>query len=246
VSRFGTEGRRLAAMTLPQLIAQHDKLGAIGEELRTRTVGMEGFSSDPNMVAATVFMRAWSHMTAFSTLWRAGHNLECEIILRCTVETAICMANLQCRPTEFIEELREDSAHTMRGQIKMMQKHKFDFVDEVAAGTNDIFGNVKGKGLNWSDLADKAYVGDLYTYHKAISATAAHVTGISLLRAIDRGVDEPESQVDARERIMGWMCASLLTIFLTYARIQSFDDLILRTAMVANEMMTLAGIPDAF
>jgi hypothetical protein len=123
---------------LPELYDQVDKLGSIGERLHGLTAGVEGLNTDPKMVAATLYIRAWSHFTAFSTLWRADHKLECEILLRCSVEVAICLVNVLHRPDEFVAELREDAASTLRSQVNMMRKQNYgDFVDEIAPVTRN-------------------------------------------------------------------------------------------------------------
>lgn len=230
---------------IPELYEQIDQLGSIGGRLSDLTSGVEGMNNDPKMVAATLYIRAWGHFTAFSTLWRSGHILECDIILRCSVETAICIANVLHRPDEFIEELRADAASTMRGQVHMMRKRNYgDFVDEIATGYKELFGESKGRGLVWSELAEKVNANELYGYHKALSGVAAHVTGISVLRGIASEDGSNYLNEGGKLRTLGWMCATMAATCLNYAAIIGADDLMAETAAVIDSVMKVANIAD--
>lgn len=229
--------------SLKELQEQMNRLGGIGEMLAELTSHIEGRKDDPKIVAATLFARAWTHYCAFGTLIKEGFVLECEIILRSSVEVAICMANVLRRPKEFLAELDADAAHTMRGQVNMMRNGSFDFVEAVAAESKEIFGEEKGKGLVWKDLAEKVKANDLYSYHKALSGTAAHVTGISLLRTLS-GDTEKEFQAQLELRTVGWMCGTMLATCLDYSVILGDRDTMFELTSMIDEAAKKNGVVD--
>jgi hypothetical protein len=231
--------------TIPELLEDLNTIGHLAVRLQGLTEGMEGDAKNPKMVAATLYARAWGHFCAFTTLWKVEQVLECEILLRSSVEVAICMANVLRRPKEFIAELDEDAAKTIHGQVAAMKDANFEFASAIELEAKEIFGDRKGKVLVWKDLAEKVQANTLYMYHKALSGTAAHVTGISLLRTLSGG-DEEKFQENLAQRTLGWMVGTMLTTCLDYSVIIEADDIRRDIQSIIDAVANANGVPEAF
>ena len=169
-----------------------DEISKLGGELWAKSEATSGLTSDPKIFSIMLFKRLWSHHRGFIVLWNAGRYLEGDIILRAGLEAAICVAANFKLGHEFVGIMRQDAAFTVQSQIKMLRERG------EAAAVSDGEANlrllqeglpegVKAAKLNWSDLADKGGVPQLYGFHRHLSGVSAHVTGLSVLRGVVSG-----------------------------------------------------------
>lgn len=178
-----------------------DEISKLCAELWARSEEISGLNTDPKMLSIMLFKRLWSHHRGFIVLWNAGLYLEADIILRAGLEAAICIAANFNLGTEFVGIVRQDAAFTVQSQIKLMREGgEEDAVREgeeslrmLQAGLPD---GVKAAKLNWSYLADKGGVPQLYGFHKHLSGVSAHVTGLSLMRGVIAGERSAELNVE--------------------------------------------------
>ncbi len=169
-----------------------DEVSNLGAELWAKSEEISGLNTDPKMFSIMLFKRLWSHHRGFIVLWSAGRYLEGDIILRAGIEAAICIAANYNLGQDFVGIMRQDAAFTVLSQIKMLREGG---EDEAAREGEENFrllqeGLPEGKKpakLNWSDLADKGRVPQLYGFHRHLSGTSAHVTGLSVLRGVTTG-----------------------------------------------------------
>ncbi len=165
-----------------------DQFGELGAEIHGHTKDMQGESDDPAIVGAILFNRAWGHFRSFSLLWRNRLSLDADVVLRNCCEAAICLANLEKRPADFIADLRSDAAHTLERQIAMWKtiKGTDDLVRNAERHLTEIFGagqpnSKKFNRLDLSSLAKQADADILYRFYQSTSGMTAHITGLSLL-----------------------------------------------------------------
>lgn len=201
------------------------ELTDIGNSLGEATANIKAEISNPITVSMILFTRAWTNFHGVQLLWQAGLILEGEIILRSLIETAICLANLDVRREEFIKDLSEDLSHTMHGAVRMMRKAEYDFAEVIENDFADVL-EKKGDQLRMETLAKQANIPDLYSFHRVLSGTAAHITGVSIARhsPLD-GFDEETTQkleqsakVD-RRRVILWTIPAMIAAMMAHARI---------------------------
>jgi hypothetical protein len=200
------------------------EIAVIGNSLGEATLTVEGVGDDPKVISTLLYWRATGHFRTFTMLWHADQILECEIILRSSIEVAICLANLDIRRGAFISELTDDVSATMTGQVKMMRKAQFAFSEAIAADWAQELAS-KGKRLDLEALAKQAGVDDLYAYHRVLSGIAAHITGVSICRhnpfvnaADEETLSDPDATGD-RRRVVLWMLPTMLATLRAHASI---------------------------
>ncbi|PIB92740.1 DUF5677 domain-containing protein [Caulobacter sp. FWC2] len=200
------------------------EIAEIGNDLGEASLNVQGVADDPAVISTALFWRATSHFRAFTVLWQADQILECEIILRSSIEVAICLANLDARRGDFIADLTNDVSATMNGQVRMMRKAQFGFSEIIAAEWARELEST-GKRLDLEVLARQADVADLYTYHRVLSGVAVHITGVSIGRHtpfID-AEEEPSAATETaqadRRRVVLWMLPTMLATLRAHASI---------------------------
>jgi len=229
---------------------------AIGNDLGKVTEDLLVPSDSPTAMAMTLYARSWSHFRAFTILYKEGLILEAEMILRGSIEVAICLANLEKRGKEFLADLDADLSDTMVGQLKMMQKFGLGFADQIAnEWANEIAAN--GKRLNFEKLAGQTNVGDLYVFHRVLSGTASHITGISVTRHLALTDETPEfnrlvaeAAEGDRRRAVYWMVLTMTALFQSYATIiesqaalNAVSGLLLNLQPALEQYAAANGIP---
>lgn len=178
-------------------LALVDEISRLGVDLWDESLKISGLNTDPKMFSIMLFRRLWSHHRGFVLLWNSGLYLEGDIILRAGIEAAICIAaNFNLRE-EFVAMMRQDAAFTVMSQVKLLTAS--GEIETAKAGELQLEMLVKGfpegakaKKLDWSDLAKRGGVPQLYGFHRHLSGTSAHVTGLSVLQDVG-GSEETES-----------------------------------------------------
>jgi len=213
----------MTANYFAQIEKGFDEIGEIGNALGKVIEGLSALEGDSIAMAMTLFLRSWSHFRAFKALMDESLLLEAEIILRGSVEVAICLSNLEKRGKDFLADLNADQSSTLVGQLKMLQnagitgteKLEQTWAEEIAA---------KGKRLDLETLAKHGDVADLYVFHRVLSGTAAHITGLSVVRhtAVTNGNAELEKLLDeaaegSRRRAITWMITTMAQTYTAFA-----------------------------
>lgn len=203
-------------------------IAEIGNSLGAASTNVLVAGDDPKFLSLALFWRAWNHFQAFTMLWKAGLYIDAEIIVRATIETAICLANLNARRMDFLKDLMADLSHTMGGQVKMLRRGQFDFTDEVAAQWADELAT-KGVRMDLEALAKDGHVDNLYAYHRLLSAFAVHITGLSVGRHCPIGEQDEDwtktlaVTIEAdRRRSTLWMLTAMTATLFAHAEI--IDD----------------------
>ena len=151
---------------------------------------LEGMSDDPKMFSVMLFKRLWSNHRGYALLWKAGLQLESDIILRSGIEASICLAaNFELRG-DFIAMLKGDAMFTVKGQVKLHRDEgSWDLVRESEAVLRHLQSHLppgtKTCRLDWRQLAELGRVPQLYGWHRMLSGTSSHITGASILTDIE-------------------------------------------------------------
>lgn len=156
----------------------------------------------PRAVSLMLYQRLWSNFRAFDALWSAGCMLEAQIIIRTAIEAAICLAANEKLQGDFYAMLLGDLAATLKKMVKLWRS--IDAPDLVSkyearlrslpAGTPD-----QPSAFIWEALAKATGNQLLYDRHRFLSATSAHVTGISLMRGVTAGEEAEKLQIEFQE-----------------------------------------------
>lgn len=182
----------------------------VGAKLWEITKGWQGLNSDPRLFSCQLFYRLWSHIRAFNVLFSNRLTDDGEIILRSAVEVAICFASLKADPQGFVRAIRDDAASTTMGQVPLWTRADPQLGADATANVGVVFGppvdGKKHRALNFRTLADDAGVERLHDWHKHLSGTAVHVTGLSLMKSVD---DELQAEWQSLRRgfSLGMSCA---------------------------------------
>ncbi|RRN64293.1 DUF5677 domain-containing protein [Caulobacter sp. 602-1] len=212
-------------------------IAAIGNSLGDASTNIRVTGDDPKFLSLALFWRACNHFQAFTMLWKAKLYIDAEIIVRSSIETAICLANLNARRMDFMNDLIADLSHTMGGQMKMLRRGQFDFTDEVAAQWAEELAS-KGARMDLETLAKGGHVDNLYAFHRLLSAFAVHITGMSVGRHCPFGDDddgwsktlEATKEADRRRSVL-WMLTAMTATLLAHAEI--IDDKVHMDRMTA-------------
>lgn len=166
-----------------------DEITHLGESLWSASLEVVGLTRDPKLFSVMLFKRLWSNHRGYTLLHNNNLSLEADIILRSGVEAAICIAaNYQMRDS-FVDIMRGDCAFTIKGQIKVHRESGAS--DLVKASEAELRRLIAGlpeglnpERLNWKILANQGQVPQLYSFHRMLSGTSSHVTGMSVLKGI--------------------------------------------------------------
>lgn len=159
---------------------------SLWDKSRTAT----GRSDDPKMFSIMLYKRLWSNHRGYIILWNTRLQTESDIILRSSIEASICLAaNYEMRD-KFVQLMHGDAIFTLKGQIKMWRDEgSMDMVSQSEAVLRDVQsrfrGDTKPARLDWKGLAEQGKVPDLYGWHRMLSGLSSHVTGASILTAVE-------------------------------------------------------------
>lgn len=173
----------------PNEVVLFDDVSRLAKSLWDRSKAQEGYFSDPRMMSVILFRRLWSHHRGYAVLYNAGLILEGDIVLRAGVEAAICIAANSRLGSEFQTLMRQDAAATLQGQIKIHRAaNDVEMVQRAERELREMLSTLpdgrRPARLSWEDLAKAGEVPQLYSFHRNLSGTSSHVTGLSILRGI--------------------------------------------------------------
>lgn len=214
----------------------------IGAKLSGLTGGWTGLNTDPRLFSCQLFHRLWAHIRAFNLLFSHRLTDDAEIVLRSAVEVAICFASLNSKPVEFVAAVREDAASTTRGQVPLWTQADAQLGADATANIDAVFGapadGKKHRRLNFSALADAAGVARLHDWHKHLSATAVHVTGLSLMKSVDDSLQNEWKSV-RRGYALGQSCAVFQLGMTVHAEMIEASEIAAELAALAQRLATL-------
>jgi len=151
----------------------------------SRTI--EASNTDPRAVSLMLYNRLTSNYRGFSLLWKNGRLVEAAIILRAALECTICLAANHAMRKDFYPLLLGDLVASLKGQIKLWRDHGMGkLVRDGEANLRAAMARApeKSHAFDWQKLAAVGNQPKLYQYHRGLSATASHVTALSLLRDV--------------------------------------------------------------
>jgi hypothetical protein len=172
-------------------------LSNFGAELSRHSSTLAETVGTPKAVSLMLYQRLWGNYRAFETLKDSGHLLEANIIIRTAIEAAICLAANEKMGGGFYSLLLGDLAATLKKMVKLWRS--LDATELVSAYEAQLRSPPAGtpdqpKTFIWEELAETAGQSVLYDRHRWLSATSAHVTGISLMRGVTVGEGSEELQ----------------------------------------------------
>jgi len=144
-------------------------------------------SHAPEGVSTMLYTRLWSNHGAYLTLWKAGHRLEADIILRSAVEAAICLAANKVLGKAFYPLILADLATTLKTRASQFRSAgSTRLAQEAEELRQRLMPRTEGKRgyLNWSVLAEASGHPELYDLHQHLSSSAAHVAAYSMMRGV--------------------------------------------------------------
>lgn len=211
-------------------MAFFDKVTRYAATIWNKTAGVEGLSNDPRMFSAMLFKRLWSNHRGYAVLWREGLHLEADIVLRSGIEASICIAACHHLRQRFVQLMHGDTIYTLKGQIKMWREEGADDMVRLCEATlRDLQSrfprDVKADRLLWEDLARAGEAPHLYGWHRMLSGISSHVTGISVLPAVENVVNpsaNPDIGPHQRKMHLMMMAGATLTGCLRHAG--TFND----------------------
>jgi hypothetical protein len=230
-----------------------NELGALADRIGARSLMTIGKAGDPRMVSIRLFKRSKDHRNAFALLWNARLLSDSEIILRSAIETAICLANLQVRPEGFLSDLRSDAARTIQGQSDIWGSIDSDLGRQAKNTARNLFGQFRDDGkkhefFSWKKLAEDAGVPDLYDWHKSLSGTSAHVTGLSINNDVQPVESESgqamseELQSLRRGMALRRSCGVAQISYRAHCTTMAYADLEVETLQILDRMSVLSQI----
>ena len=203
-------------------VAICNAVSELGASAWKASINQEGLSTDPKMMSVMLFKRLWSNHRGFLVLWQKSLPLEAAIVLRSGIEAAICVTANHAMKQRFVDLMNLDAAFTVRGQAK---RYREQGDTEAAAEAQQTFEHLmaalpKGSrpaSLNWKDLADEGGIPSLYTYHRMLSGTSSHVTGMSILKGVTYDEESAllQAEYDALTRRLHLMMMSFATLHAT-------------------------------
>lgn len=225
----------------------------LGEALWARSLQIEGLNNDPKMVSIMLFRRLWSHHRGYAVLHNAHLSLEADIILRSSIEAAICIAANYRLPGGLWVKLQQDALHTLTNQqIKHFRDMGDKEMEREAEATrrwlqNRLPPGFKGEKLDMKVLAETGNVAMLYGFYRGLSGTSSHVTGLSILRGVVSGDDttlqDEWTAVSQKTRHL-WQIATTLQASLFHSVLigeNSYAETAIALAERLNERLAVAG-----
>lgn len=169
--------------------ALFNETNRLGRALWEKSEEVSGINSSPKMVSIMLFRRLWSHHRGYALMFNDNLNVEADILLRSSVEAAICMAANYHLPDGLWHPLKQDALHTVLGQVKQFRDaDDVELVKETEAMCRwlrkDLPADAKGKKLDMNDLAEGGKVPILYHLYRGLSGTSSHVSGLSIMRGV--------------------------------------------------------------
>ncbi len=201
-------------------LAIYDEISRLGASLWDASIKLVGQNRDPKMFSVMLFKRLWSNHRGYTLLHNNAFSLEADIILRSGLEAAICIAaNYQLRD-EFVVLMRQDTAFTLQGQIKMNREEGAnDLVKDGEATLRQLQAEIpegsKPARLQWKTLAEQGKVPQLYSFYRMLSGVSSHVTGMSLLKGVvdkDGGGENVQNELRNLSRKMHLMMMAGATL----------------------------------
>lgn len=190
----------------PDETAIYDEISELGVDVWKASLDVVGLNSDPKMFSVMLYKRLWSNHRGYTLLLNNKFDLEADIILRAGIEAAICIAANFRLKDEFVTLMRQDAAFTMQGQIKMHREAGgMEMVQLFEAMLRELASKLpdgkRAAKLDWSSLALKGGVQQLYGFHRNLSGVSSHVTGVSVLRGVvGLGEVDPQDELTNLER----------------------------------------------
>jgi hypothetical protein len=141
-------------------LAIFDDISRLGASLWEKSLDVVGLNTDPKMFSVMLFKRLWSNHRGYTILWNNALHLEADILLRCGLEAAICIAaNFKLRDG-FVGLVRQDAASTVAGQIKLHRDNSdVEMVREGEAMLREMQAHLppgtKAARLDWKSLAEQ-------------------------------------------------------------------------------------------
>jgi len=220
--------------------AIYEEISRLAHSLWQLSLEVVGLNNDPKMFSVMLFKRLWSNHRGYTLLHNNSLSLEADIILRSGIEAAICIAaNYQLRE-EFVTLLRKDTAHTVKGQIKI---HRTNGDNELVKEAEELLRSLQSKfqqgekaaRLNWKELALAGKVPDLYNHYKNLSGLSSHVTGMSILKAsVSFNVSDLEEQ-----RFLDGITKKMNLMMMAGATLQGA---MLHSAMIDSQELSVTAI----
>lgn len=237
----------------PDELTLFDEVSNLGASLWESSLSIVAKNTDPKIFSVMLYKRLWSHHRGFAVLWNNSLMLEADIVLRSSLEAAICIAaNFRLRE-EFVTLMRQDAAFTVTSQIKLHRaKGETGLVRDREETLRDLRATLPEGAppakLGWHSLAAAGQVPDLYDFHKMLSGISSHVTGLSIISGVVDGAQnttelqaEP-SGLNRRMRLIMMAGATLNGSMLhagmldDNARVRSAFDLITRLGELSNDL----------
>lgn len=229
-------------------IDQFDDIGHLVSDVWDQAKSVAGSIADPKLVSMILFKRLRENLSGYVVLWKAGHYVEAEIIVRSAVETAICIVANSKMGNEFPRLLRRDAAATLVGRIKIDRElgNERSIKGSEAALRflqNDFSEGEKAAYLDFKALAEAGEVPLLYGFHKNLSGLSSHVTGLSVIRGI--GDDETKELQDSlsglsKRNYFNMIAGAVLHATLVQARMIDDAGLIERGLALVERMNALS------
>jgi len=179
-------GDSLRRLTADEVTFVND-LGAAGAALWEVSTHVVGLTDDPRITSVKLYRRLWSNHRGFVLLWRAGLQLEADIVLRSALEAAICIAANHALQAEFAALLRGDLVATIKSQIKRWRDDgDAELVRDAEAELRRQLAGAPARphAFDWKELAEVGGQPTLYGFHKGLSMMSSHVTGFSLMHGV--------------------------------------------------------------
>ena len=211
-------------------------LSIFGQELLIYSSTLAVPVGTQKAVSLMLYQRLWSNFRAFGKLWSEDCFLEANIIIRTAIEAAICIAANKKLGGGFYPLLLGDLAATLKKMIKLWRSTgETDLVSLYEAQLrNPPAGTpAQPKAFVWKELAGFAEQPILYDRHRWLSATSAHVTGISLLRSVvtDGDTENLQAELLNIDQTINPLCMGC--VFMFGAR--------LHAQIVGNDELTVAA-----
>lgn len=143
-------------------------------------------------IATLIFFRLNTHIRAFQRLWADGFPVECDMLLRAALEATICIVAAENLGDELVDLLSSDAASGLSRSIRQWRDRNHDgLVKGAEAELRKTFGHRRADGgkhrqIDVHELASRCGVQFMADRHRDLSSISVHVTGVSVMRALDR------------------------------------------------------------
>lgn len=226
-----------------------DDLSAFGQALFSHSCTVEAQVGTPKAVSLMLFNRLWSNYRGYVVLWKAGHTLEAQIVLRAAIESTICISANAEMGEAFYSLLLGDLAATIKKLIKIWRDMDAgDLVKSYEARLRSLPAGTPEKPttFSWDELAKAGGMSRLYEQHRFLSATSSHVTALSVMRGVTAGEGSGEALQSALLDIEGangpmLACCALLIGCKYHANIVGSNDFCAGAAALESQFSVLSA-----